>query len=94
MCSIVACIGPREAFPIVLKGLQRLEYRGYAPSGNALLDKKIKIYKNQGKVSELESSLIRKHLPAKSGIGPTRWATHGEPSDRNGHPYRGIVGFY
>ncbi|WP_154857510.1 glutamine--fructose-6-phosphate transaminase (isomerizing) [Cyclobacterium xiamenense] len=87
MCGIVAYIGSREAYPIILKGLQRLEYRGYDSAGVALLDKELKIYKKKGKVSELESSLIGQHLPAKSGIGHTRWATHGEPSDRNAHPH-------
>lgn len=79
MCGIVAYIGSREAYPIILKGLQRLEYRGYDSAGVALLDKKLEIYKKKGKVAELEASLVGKNLHAQAGIGHTRWATHGEP---------------
>jgi len=92
MCGIVAYIGSREAYPIILKGLQRLEYRGYDSSGVALLDKELAVYKKMGKVAELESSLVGKNLHAHSGIGHTRWATHGEPSDRNAHPHRSKSG--
>ncbi|WP_339924609.1 glutamine--fructose-6-phosphate transaminase (isomerizing) [uncultured Cyclobacterium sp.] len=92
MCGIVAYIGSREAYPIILKGLQRLEYRGYDSSGVALLDKELSVYKKMGKVAELESSLVGKNLHAHSGIGHTRWATHGEPSDRNAHPHRSKSG--
>jgi glucosamine--fructose-6-phosphate aminotransferase (isomerizing) len=87
MCGIVAYIGPREAYPVILKGLKRLEYRGYDSSGVALLNHGMKIYKKKGKVAELEESLIGKDLHAHVGIGHTRWATHGEPSDRNAHPH-------
>ncbi|MDN3690333.1 glutamine--fructose-6-phosphate transaminase (isomerizing) [Cyclobacterium jeungdonense] len=92
MCGIVAYIGNQEAYPIILKGLQRLEYRGYDSAGVALLDHKLSIYKKKGKVAELEGSLIGKNLHAKSGIGHTRWATHGEPSDRNAHPHQSPSG--
>ena len=92
MCGIVAYIGSREAYPIILNGLQRLEYRGYDSSGVALLDKELAVYKKMGKVAELESSLVGKNLHAHSGIGHTRWATHGEPSDRNAHPHRSKSG--
>lgn len=92
MCGIVAYIGSREAYPIILKGLQRLEYRGYDSAGVALLDKELAVYKKMGKVAELESSLIGTNLHAQSGIGHTRWATHGEPSDRNAHPHRSASG--
>ncbi|MDO6435823.1 glutamine--fructose-6-phosphate transaminase (isomerizing) [Cyclobacterium sp. 1_MG-2023] len=92
MCGIVAYIGSREAYPIILKGLQRLEYRGYDSAGVALLDKELAVYKKMGKVAELESSLIGTNLHAQSGIGHTRWATHGEPSDRNAHPHRSSSG--
>lgn len=92
MCGIVAYIGSREAYPIILKGLQRLEYRGYDSAGVALLDKELAVYKKMGKVAELESSLIGTNLHAQSGIGHTRWATHGEPSDRNAHPHRSTSG--
>src|ERR671920_108230 len=87
MCGIVAYIGPREAYPIILKGLKRLEYRGYDSAGVALLNSGLKVYKKKGKVAELEESLVGKDLHANIGIGHTRWATHGEPSDRNAHPH-------
>lgn len=87
MCGIVAYVGPKEAYPVILKGLKRLEYRGYDSSGVALLDKELKIYKKKGKVAELEESLVGKDLHAHIGIGHTRWATHGEPNDRNAHPH-------
>jgi glucosamine--fructose-6-phosphate aminotransferase (isomerizing) len=87
MCGIVAYIGPKEAYPIILKGLKRLEYRGYDSAGVALLNHGLRIYKKKGKVAELEESLLGKNLQANIGIGHTRWATHGEPSDRNAHPH-------
>jgi len=87
MCGIVAYIGHREAYPVILKGLKRLEYRGYDSSGVALLNKGLKVYKKKGKVAELEDMLIGKDVHSNSGIGHTRWATHGEPSDRNAHPH-------
>src|SRR5215471_8705130 len=87
MCGIVAYVGPREAYPVILKGLKRLEYRGYDSSGVALLNSGLKVYKKKGKVADLEESLVGKDLHANIGIGHTRWATHGEPSDRNAHPH-------
>ena len=92
MCGIVAYIGPKEAYPIILKGLKRLEYRGYDSAGIALLNDGLKIYKKKGKVADLEESLIGKNLHANAGIGHTRWATHGEPSDRNAHPHSSSSG--
>jgi len=92
MCGIVAYIGPREAYPIILKGLKRLEYRGYDSSGVALLNDSLRVYKKKGKVAELEDSLVGKDLHAHAGIGHTRWATHGEPSDRNAHPHQSASG--
>lgn len=92
MCGIVAYIGPREAYPVILKGLKRLEYRGYDSAGIALLNSGLKIYKKKGKVAGLEESLIGKDLHANAGIGHTRWATHGEPSDRNAHPHQSSGG--
>lgn len=86
MCGIVGYTGPREAYPIILKGLKRLEYRGYDSSGVALLNEDLKVYKKKGKVAELEDTLVGKNVHAFTGIGHTRWATHGEPSDRNAHP--------
>jgi glutamine---fructose-6-phosphate transaminase (isomerizing) len=87
MCGIVAYIGPREAYPVIMKGLKRLEYRGYDSAGVALLGKDLMVYKKQGRVASLEENIIGKDLHANAGIGHTRWATHGEPSDRNAHPH-------
>src|SRR5687768_7657530 len=88
MCGIVAYIGHRKAYPVILKGLKRLEYRGYDSAGVALLNGEgLEVYKKKGKVAGLEESLIGVDLPAHAGIGHTRWATHGEPSDRNAHPH-------
>lgn len=87
MCGIVAYIGPREAYPVILKGLKRLEYRGYDSAGVALLDGDINVYKKKGKVADLEENIVGKNLHAHIGIGHTRWATHGEPNDCNAHPH-------
>jgi len=87
MCGIVGYIGTKEAFPILLKGLKRLEYRGYDSAGIALLNGELTVYKKAGKVSELEKVTDGKELNATIGIGHTRWATHGEPNDRNAHPH-------
>jgi glucosamine--fructose-6-phosphate aminotransferase (isomerizing) len=92
MCGIVAYIGPKEAYPIILKGLKRLEYRGYDSSGVALQNKGLSIYKKKGRVAELEDSLVGKDLHAHAGMGHTRWATHGEPNDRNAHPHASSSG--
>src|SRR5215207_1231671 len=92
MCGIVAYIGQKEAYPIILKGLKRLEYRGYDSAGVALLDGNLKVFKKKGKVAALEESLVGTNLHATAGIGHTRWATHGEPSDRNAHPHRSANG--
>ncbi|HEY2721531.1 MAG TPA: glutamine--fructose-6-phosphate transaminase (isomerizing) [Chitinophagaceae bacterium] len=92
MCGIVAYIGSREAYPVILKGLKRLEYRGYDSAGVALLNSGLKVYKKKGKVADLEESLIGKDLHANIGIGHTRWATHGEPSDVNAHPHTSASG--
>ncbi len=93
MCGIVGYTGHRQAYPVILKGLKRLEYRGYDSSGVALLkDGVLNIYKKKGKVAELEESMIGKNIDAHIGIGHTRWATHGEPSDRNAHPHSSASG--
>lgn len=92
MCGIVGYTGPREAYPVILKGLKRLEYRGYDSSGVALVNGGLKVYKKKGKVAELEESAIGKDTHAHAGIGHTRWATHGEPSDRNAHPHTSASG--
>jgi glucosamine--fructose-6-phosphate aminotransferase (isomerizing) len=87
MCGIVAYVGEREAYPILIKGLKRLEYRGYDSAGVALLGASINLYKKQGKVSELEKHTEGKDVSSKIGIGHTRWATHGAPNDVNAHPH-------
>ncbi len=87
MCGIVGYVGNKEAAPILIKGLKRLEYRGYDSAGIALLNGKIEIYKKKGKVSELEKLLAGQSLSSTIGIGHTRWATHGEPNDENAHPH-------
>lgn len=89
MCGIVAYVGQQEALPIIIKGLKRLEYRGYDSAGIALLNSDgLSVYKKKGKVTELENHLNGfSKLESKIGIGHTRWATHGEPNDVNAHPH-------
>jgi glucosamine--fructose-6-phosphate aminotransferase (isomerizing) len=88
MCGIVAYIGKKQAYPIILKGLKRLEYRGYDSAGIALLNNgEINLYKRQGKVSNLEEYTANKDVSGFAGIGHTRWATHGAPNDINAHPH-------
>jgi glucosamine--fructose-6-phosphate aminotransferase (isomerizing) len=87
MCGIVAYVGPREAYPILIKGLKRLEYRGYDSAGVALLNTTLNIYKTKGKVSDLEHLTEGKNTASHLGMGHTRWATHGEPNDINSHPH-------
>lgn len=87
MCGIVAYIGQREAYPILIEGLKRLEYRGYDSAGVALVNGEIGTIKKKGKVSSLEKHAQSFGLKANLGIGHTRWATHGEPNDRNAHPH-------
>ncbi len=87
MCGIVAYVGHRQASDIIIKGLKRLEYRGYDSAGIALLNKSLNVYKKKGKVSELEAFLNGQNLSSTIGMGHTRWATHGEPNDENAHPH-------
>lgn len=89
MCGIVGYIGSQPAYPILIKGLHRLEYRGYDSAGVALLnsDDQLNIYKSRGKVSELERYCESKDTSGTLGIAHTRWATHGEPNDTNAHPH-------
>jgi len=88
MCGIVGYIGKREAWPILVKGMERLEYRGYDSAGVALLqDGALTVYKKKGKVSELKKFVNDKNIKSIVGIAHTRWATHGEPSDKNAHPH-------
>jgi len=92
MCGIVAYIGNQQAAPIIIKGLKRLEYRGYDSAGISLLNGGLNVYKKMGKVSELEGLLKDKSLESTIGIGHTRWATHGEPNDVNAHPHKSNSG--
>ena len=87
MCGIVGYLGSKEAYPIILKGLQRLEYRGYDSSGIALINGKLNLYKKKGKVSNLEEYAKDYEKKSNIGIGHTRWATHGPPNDENAHPH-------
>jgi glucosamine--fructose-6-phosphate aminotransferase (isomerizing) len=88
MCGIVGYIGPRPAFPIILEGLKRLEYRGYDSAGVALLESGgLQVLKEKGKIAQLEKAINGHQFNATLGIGHTRWATHGEPSQRNAHPH-------
>ena len=89
MCGIVGYIGKREAYPILIEGLKRLEYRGYDSAGIALVNDEgcMNIYKEKGKVSNLEAITAGKDVSGKIGIAHTRWATHGEPSAVNAHPH-------
>src|ERR1700743_1952347 len=87
MCGIVGYIGFRDAYPIVIKGLHRLEYRGYDSAGISLFDKGLRVYKKAGKGSDLENFVKEIKLTGTVGMGHTRWATHGAPSDRNSHPH-------
>ncbi len=88
MCGIVGYLGPRDAYPVLIKGLQRLEYRGYDSAGVAIgTEKDFVLVKKQGKVSELEAAAAGKNMNGNIGIGHTRWATHGVPNDINSHPH-------
>ena len=89
MCGIVGYLGNRDAYPILVKGLHRLEYRGYDSAGIALInrDNELNIYKSKGKVAELERYAASKDVSGTIGIAHTRWATHGEPNDANAHPH-------
>lgn len=89
MCGIVGYIGKRDAYPVLIKGLKRLEYRGYDSAGAALIDKKrrLNVYKTKGKVSDLEAFVSQKDVSGTIGIAHTRWATHGEPCQANAHPH-------
>ncbi len=94
MCGIVGYIGTRDAYPILIKGLKRLEYRGYDSAGVALLNGDTAIYKKRGKVCDLEDYVRGKATKSTIGIGHTRWATHGEPSDLNAHPHHSEKGLF
>lgn len=92
MCGIVGYIGHRQAYDILIKGLKRLEYRGYDSAGIALSDLDYRVYKCKGKVSDLEEQTKGKNIVGNIGMGHTRWATHGEPNDSNAHPHKSMNG--
>ncbi len=92
MCGIVGYIGDKQAYPILINGLKRLEYRGYDSAGISLLQKDIKVFKKKGKVSDLEDHVSKEDISGNIGIGHTRWATHGEPNDVNAHPHTSMNG--
>ncbi len=94
MCGIVGYIGDKNAYPILINGLKRLEYRGYDSAGISLLHEEIKVYKKQGKVADLEQYVSDKDIAGNIGIGHTRWATHGEPNDTNAHPHSSANGHF
>lgn len=93
MCGIVGYIGNKEASPILLEGLKRLEYRGYDSAGiSTISTNKLLIHKRSGKISDLERDLVYREIPGTLGIGHTRWATHGEPNAENAHPHDDCTG--
>ena len=94
MCGIVGYIGNSQCFPVLIKGLHRLEYRGYDSAGVAIIneDNQINLYKTRGKVDDLENFCQSKDITGCIGIAHTRWATHGEPNDINAHPHASADG--
>jgi glutamine---fructose-6-phosphate transaminase (isomerizing) len=94
MCGIVGYIGYKQAFPILMSGLKRLEYRGYDSAGVSILNGEVKTFKRKGKVSDLEEFVKSKDISGCIGIGHTRWATHGEPNDVNAHPHTSMNGHF
>ena len=87
MCGIVAYIGEKDAYPIIIEGLRRLEYRGYDSAGISILNGNIQTVKKKGKVQALVDAAADVNLVGTLGIGHTRWATHGKPDDINAHPH-------
>ncbi len=94
MCGIVGYIGDKNAYPILIQGLQRLEYRGYDSAGMAIYNGSLNVYKCKGRVCDLEQHVLEQNLTGSTGIGHTRWATHGEPNDRNAHPHTSMNGHF
>ncbi len=94
MCGIVGYIGHKQAYPVLINGLKRLEYRGYDSSGITILNGDVKTFKRKGKVSDLEDFVKGKDIEGCIGIGHTRWATHGEPNDVNAHPHTSMNGHF
>ena len=94
MCGIIGYVGNRDVIPVLINGLKRLEYRGYDSAGIALFNNGIKVFKCSGKIRKLEQILPLNAVKADTGIGHTRWATHGEPSDINAHPHQSMNGYF
>jgi glucosamine--fructose-6-phosphate aminotransferase (isomerizing) len=94
MCGIVGYIGKKPAYPVIINGLKKLEYRGYDSAGISVVDDKVKTYKCKGKIADLEKHIKGKDLNGVIGIGHTRWATHGEPNDTNAHPHKSQHGHF
>jgi glucosamine--fructose-6-phosphate aminotransferase (isomerizing) len=94
MCGIVGYIGDKNVYPILIQGLQRLEYRGYDSAGMAIYNSSLKVYKCKGRVADLEKHVAAEDVSGHIGIGHTRWATHGEPNDRNAHPHTSMDGHF
>ena len=94
MCGIVGYIGKNPAYPVIINGLKKLEYRGYDSAGISVVDDKVKTYKCKGKIADLEKHIKGKDLNGVIGIGHTRWATHGEPNDTNAHPHKSQHGHF
>ncbi len=92
MCGIVGYIGDKNVYPILIQGLQRLEYRGYDSAGLAIYNSSLKVFKCKGRVADLEKFVSAEDISGNIGIGHTRWATHGEPNDRNAHPHTSMNG--
>ena len=92
MCGIVGYIGDKDVYPILIQGLQRLEYRGYDSAGLAIYNDTLQVFKCKGRVSDLEKHVAEENISGQIGIGHTRWATHGEPNDRNAHPHTSMNG--
>ncbi|HDK16347.1 MAG TPA: glutamine--fructose-6-phosphate aminotransferase, partial [Nitrospirae bacterium] len=89
MCGIIGYIGSRNAIPVLINGLRRLEYRGYDSAGISFLkDNRIGVRRCAGKIKELEVFIRKEKLESNIGVGHTRWATHGKPSEENAHPHR------
>ncbi|HWR99588.1 MAG TPA: glutamine--fructose-6-phosphate transaminase (isomerizing) [Prolixibacteraceae bacterium] len=94
MCGIVGYAGEKSAYPFLIQGLKRLEYRGYDSAGLAISGHSLQVHKCKGRVSDLEKHVISKELDGSVGIAHTRWATHGEPNDMNAHPHRSMNGHF
>src|SRR3954451_22046768 len=92
MCGIVGYVGEQQALGVVMEGLRRLEYRGYDSAGVAILDGELAVERRAGKLANLDVALAERQLPGNLGIGHTRWATHGAPTDRNAHPHTDCTG--